>query len=400
MRLTDAVVRRSKPQDKPYTLWDGRGLYLLVRASGGKWWRLSYRLGGRKRIISLGVYPAVSLEKARQKLQAARELIADGRDPLQAKREAARQVKARDAFSLVARQWFLKQHNYAPATKKKVTWFLDALILPALGSRPIGQIEPPDVLALLEAIERRGTHETAHRARVICGQILRYAVATGRATRDATRDLKGALAPVVTTSHAAITDPAQVGGLLRAIDSFRGSFVVSAALRLLPLVFVRPGELRHAEWTEIDLDRAVWRLPARKMKMRDDHLVPLSAQAIAILRDLAPLTSAGRYVFPSARTGQRPMSDLAINAALRRLGYTADEMTAHGFRALARTLLDEQLRIAPDVIEVQLAHVVRGPLGATYNRSAYWEQRVTLMQRWADYLDGLRTLPAPPPAPR
>jgi integrase len=267
---------------------------------------------------------------------------------------------------------------------------LERNVFPYIGNHPIAAIKAPELLAVLRRVESRGALETAHRVRTICGQIFRYAVATGRAERDTAADLRGALPSPKEKHLAAITDPAKVGGLLRAIDGYQGGFVVQCALRLAPLIFVRPGELRHAEWSEIDFDNAVWNIPAAKMKMKEPHLVPLSRQAIGILKELLKLTGKSKYVFPSARSFSRPMSNNAILAALRRMGFEKDEMSGHGFRAMARTILDEVLQVRPDYIEHQLAHAVRDPNGRAYNRTAHLPERRKMMQLWADYLDGLK----------
>ena len=291
---------------------------------------------------------------------------------------------------MVAREWLDKHRaKFARATVAKIEWLFEGYLFPQLGARPMAEIEPPELLAALQRIEQRGRHETAHRTKQIAGQVFRFGIATGRAVRDPSADLKGALSPVVTTHHAAVTTPAAIGALLRAIEDFRGSFPVWQALRLAPLVFVRPGELRKAEWTEIELDAGLWRIPAERMKTRKAHLVPLARQAVTLLRELHPLTGRGKYVFPSIRTQTRPMSDNTLNAALRRLGYGQDEMTAHGFRALASTRLNE-MGYRPDVIERQLAHVEKDQVRSAYNRAEHLSERRTMMQEWADYLDGLR----------
>lgn len=389
--LTDLAIRRLKPKAKGWKQADARGLYLYISPAGGKLWRYDYRIAGKRKTLSLGAYPDMTLEMARDALQDARRVVATGGDPALAQREAARKARSVEAFEVVAREWLSKQqHALAPATYRKALWMFEAFMFPAFGRSPIGAIEPVDVLEMLRTIEHRGRHETAHRVRQYCGQVLRYAIGTGRATRDATADLKGTLKPIVTTNRAAITEPGKVGALLRALDGCDGSPIIAAAMRLAPYVFVRPGELRTTEWAHVDLAGALWRIPAERMKMRIEHLVPLSSQAVAILTELHPLTGHSRYVFPAVRTSKRPLSDGTLTAALRRLGYTGDQMTMHGFRAMARTLLDERLRWQPDVIEVQLAHVVTGSLGTAYNRARYLEQRTAMMQAYADYLDTLR----------
>lgn len=394
--LTDVRVRTLKPRVKPYKVADRDGLYLLVQPTGGRWWRFDYRFGGTRRTLSLGVLKDVPLADARDRLSAVRKQLASGVDPgAVRKAEKQHQSAERDTFAAVSAEWLDAQRSrFAPATITKTTWLLESFLLPALGARPIASIEPPILLAALRPIEAGNRRETAHRALQLASQIFRYAIATGRAPRNPGADLRGALAPIVVSSHAAITDPAAVGGLLRAIDSFQGSFPVGQALKLAPHVFVRPGELRQAEWGEIDLDAAIWRIPAARMKLRKPHLVPLSSQAVAILRALHPLTGRGHYVFPSIRSGTRPMSDNTLNAALRRLGYDHAEMTAHGFRSMASTRLNE-LGWRPDLIEKQLAHVESG-VRAVYHRAEYLDERRRMMQAWSDHLDALRErTPAP-----
>jgi integrase len=388
--LTDPRVRQAKPADKPVRLSDGDGLYLLVQPTGAKWWRFDYRLNGRRNLLSLGVYPDVPLALARQRRAEARALVAAGIDPGQHRQQARRQAALVRTFGEVAREWLDKQREVlAPVTFEKAEWMLETLVGPWLGKRPIGEIEPPELLEALRKIEERGRHETAHRTKQRCGQVFRYAIATGRATRDPAADLRGALTPVKSHHRAAVTEPAQVKELLKAMDAFQGTFVVACALRLAPLVFVRPGELRKAEWVEFDLEAAEWRIPASRMKMREAHIVPLSRQAVAILQQLLPLTGDDKYVFPSIRTRTRPMSDGTLNAALRRLGYESDQHVGHGFRAMASTLLNE-LGWAPDVIERQLAHAPRNKVRAAYNRAQHLGERRRMMQAWADYLEGLK----------
>jgi len=393
MPLTDVQARTAKPREKTYKLTDGNGLYLQVTPAGGKWWRFKYRFGGKEKLLSFGTYPEVSLAGAREKRDAARKQVAAGIDPGEVRKaqKAAQTDRAANSFEVVAREWHERQkaiwtEGHAERTMQR----LESDVFLSIGNRPIGEITPPELLAVLRRIESRGANETAHRARFVCGQIFRYAVATGRAERDPSADLKGALTPLKAKHHAAITDPKEVAPLLRAIDGYQGSFVVKCALRLAPLTLVRPGELRQAEWAQIDLDAAEWNIPAEKMKMKVTHLVPLSTQAVEILRELHALTGASRYVFPSGRSFHRCMSNNAVNAALRRMGFDKDEMTGHGFRAMARTILDEVLQVRPDFIEHQLAHAVRDPNGRAYNRTAHLAERQKMMQLWADYLDGLK----------
>lgn len=386
--LTDKAIQAAKPREKAYKLTDGGGLVLLVNPNGSRWWRLRYRHGGVEKMISFGIYPDVSLKAAREKRDAARVQIAAGIDP-SAKRQAERDARA-DSFQAIAEEWLEAQRKtFADATVEKARWTFQDLLFPHIGRRPIREITAPELLAVLRRLEARGKHETAHRTRQRAGQVFRYAIATGRAERDPTADLRGALAPVVVTNRAAILDPAKVGELLRAIDAYSGQPATEIALKLAPLVFVRPGELRAAEWSEINLDGAEWRIPAHRMKMREAHIVPLARQSVALLREIEPLTGDGRYVFPSARTTQRPMSENALTAALRRMGYAGTEQTWHGFRSIASTLLNEQ-GWHPDLIELQLAHKERNAVRAAYNKATRLAERRKMMQAWADYLDGLR----------
>ena len=403
MALTDAKARNAKPGEKQVKLFDGDGLFLLVTPAGGKWWRFKYRFGGKEKLLALGTYPEVSLADARQRREDARKLLANGVDPGAVKKaqKAARADSDANSFEVVAREWHEKfKDSWSPSHAHVTITRLKRDIFPWMGKRPISEIEPPEVLGVLQRIESRGAAETARRMKIVCGQVFRYAVATGRAKRDQTADLKGALKPVISKHMAALTDPKDVAPLLRAIDDYKGSFVVKCALQLAALFFVRPGELRAAEWTEIDLEAAEWNIPIERMKLPlktkqqrkgQSHLVPLSQQAIAILRALHPLTGCSKYVFPSHRTLLRPMSDNAILSALRRMGFAKDEMSGHGFRAMARTILDEVLRVRPDFIEHQLAHAVRDPNGRAYNRTAHLAERRKMMTTWANYLDGLKT---------
>lgn len=386
--LSESALRRAAQRKKPYKLFDTAGLFVIVNPNGSRWWRLKYRYHGKERGISLGVYPVVSLRLARRRRDEARQLLKDGVDP--SRHRQAQKIAEIETFELVAREWLeLQSKKLAAITIKKARWILEKLVLPHLGARPVSQIRAPDLLTVLRKIEARGTYQTAHRTKQRVGQILRYAIATGRAERDVSVDLRGALAPIVTTNHAAITEPARIGELMCAIAGFVGEPVPRAALKLLPLVFVRPGELRHAEWSEIDLDEAEWRIPARKMKMRKAHVVPLARQAVEILRMVQRLTGSGRYVFPCSGSGERPMPANTINRALRWLGYSRDDMTAHGFRAMASTSLNEQGWNA-DLIELQLGHVERNKVRAAYNRASRLTERRLMMQAWADYLEVLQ----------
>lgn len=393
MPLSDTQCKTAKPKEKPYKMTDEKGLYLLVAVSGGKWWRFNYRFEQKHKTLSMGTYPETSLKQAREKRDEARKLVAAGIDPGVNRKasKAAKEGEIANSFEIVAREWHTKQStSWVDSHSEKIIRRLERDIFPWLGHLPISAITAPEILETLQRIEDRGAIETAHRAHQNCSQVFRYAIATGRATYNPAPDLKGALSPVKSNHLAAITDPKIIGDLLRAIDSYQGSFVTKSALRLAPLVFVRPGELRAAEWIEFNIEKAEWNIPATRMKMREPHLVPLSSQAINILKELHSLTGSGRYVFPSARTTQRPMSDNAILAALRRMGFSKDEMSGHGFRAMARTVLDEVLQIRPDFIEHQLAHAVRDPNGRAYNRTAHKAERHKMMQQWADYLDTLK----------
>lgn len=395
MALTDTFVRQAKWSGKPAgdKHADGGGMYLLIKESG-KYWRMDYRHLDKRKTLALGVYPAVSLAKARKRREEARELLAEGIDPSAAKKDAeqAALAEAANTFQVVALDWLEKTAaNRAEVTQGKVRTWLVKDVFPYIGQMPIRTIGPRDVLEkVVRRMEARGAIDTAHRIKQLCGQVFRYAVVTGSADRDVTADLKDALKTKTKEHHAAITDPVGVGALLRAMYAYTGHPPTLAALKLAPMVFVRPGELRTAEWTEIDLDGAEWRIPGSKMKMGNDHIVPLCKQAVEVLRELHPLTGHCKYVFPSIRTGQRPMSENTINGALRAMGYPKDVHTGHGFRATARTLLDEVLEVRVDLIEHQLAHTVKDPNGRAYNRTAHLPARREMMQRWADYLDKLR----------
>lgn len=393
MALTNTAITNAKPATKPFKLADEKGMFLLVTPSGGKWWRLKYRFGGKEKQLSLGIYPEVSLKAARDRRDDARRLLAEGVDPGENRKavKSAMTERAANSFEAVAREWYAKKlPGWAPSNAEKIIRRLELDAFPWLGGRPIAEITPPELLKTLRRIEERGAIDSAHRMRYYFGQIFRYAIATGRAERDIAADLRGALSTTETQHRAAITDPKAIGALLRAMDDYQGTFITKCALRLAPMVFVRPGELRKAEWAEIDLDRAEWNIPPARMKMREPHLVPLSAQAVEILRELHALTGQGKYVFPGARSNGRPMSDNAILAALRRMGFAKDEMSGHGFRAMARTILDEVLGVRPDFIEHQLAHAVRDPNGRAYNRTAHLAERRKMMQMWSDYLDKLK----------
>ena len=388
-KLTDTLVKSIKPKDAPYKLSDGGGLYLLVKPNGGKYWHLAYRYNEKQKLLSLGVYPEVSLKDARKKRDAARKLLAQDIDPSEAKKEEKRLsiLQAANTFESIAREWLEKQNHLADVTQNKSKWLLDFAIT-GFGKKAITDITAPDVLAVCQLLEKQEKRETARRIKVKCGQVFRYAIQNGLATYNPTQDLKGALQPVITKHQAAITDPVEVGELLRAIAGYKGQFVTLCALKLAPMVFVRPSELRQALWEHIDLETKEWRYHVNKTNTA--HIVPLSRQAVTILKELHALTGISPYVFPSIRTNSRPMSENTINPALRRLGYTSEQMCGHGFRAMARTILDEVLGYPIEVIEMQLAHAVKDANGRAYNRTKYREQRHKMMQHWSDYLDGLQ----------
>jgi len=391
MPLTDLQIRHARPRDKPYRLTDGAGMYLEVTPTGGKYWRFKYRFAGKEKRLALGVYPTISVKEARLRRDDARRLLANGVDPgLERKvQKAARIERAANSFEAVAREWFARHSpSWASSHSEKIIARLQNDVFPWLGARPIAEIRPVELLAVLRRAEARGALDTAHRVHQNCGQVFRYAVATGRAERDLSADLRGALPPARHTHFASMTEPDDVAALLRALDGFKGTLVVQSALKLAPLMFVRPGELRTAKWSDFDLDKAQWRYSVSKT--RTDHLVPLSRQAVAILRELHGLTGHREHVFPG-RDVKKPMSGAAINAALRRMGFdTKTEITGHGFRAMARTILHERLRFPSEVIEHQLAHKVPDTLGTAYNRTKFIDDRTVMMQRWADYLDELK----------
>ncbi len=396
MPLTNAAIRNAKPgltpkgvaADKPYKMSDAGGMYLEVSPAGGKWWRLKYRILGKEKRLSLGTYPDVSLAMARARRDDARRLIADGIDPSAHRRanKAARIEKAANSFEVVAREWYLKKASgWNEAHGDRISRRLERDVFPWIGNLPIAELTAPNVLGVLRRIEARGAFETAHRALGNCSQVFRYAIATDRAASDPTRDLRGALQQTKGTHFAAVTDPKKVGPLLRALRGYQGSLVVQCALKLAPLLFVRPGELRKAKWKDIDLEAAEWRYLVTKSNT--EHIVPLAPQAVEVFEELRPLTGNSEYVFPSARSTRKPMSDNAILAALRRLDIDKEEMTGHGFRAMARTILDEILKVRPELIEHQLAHTVRDPNGRAYNRTAHLPERRKMMIEWANWLD-------------
>lgn len=391
MPLTDVAVRTAKPADKPFKLADEKGLFLLISSNGSKYWRMKYRFGGKEKTLSFGVYPDVGLKDARAKRDEARKMLADGVDPGENRKacKATRIERAANSFEVIAREWMEGQKSIVtPGQHEKTLARLQNDVFPWLGAKPTAEITAPEVLSVLRRIDERGARYTAHRCRGQISQVMRYAIATGRAERDPCPDLKGAIPSVRGGNFASITEPTKVAELLRAIDGFTGTFVVKCALEIAPRLFVRPGELRKAEWEKFDLDKAEWRYFVTKTKT--EHLVPLATQVVAILKELHALTGHGRYVFPG-RDPQKPMSEAAVNAALRRMGYdTKTEITGHGFRAMARTILHEELHVKPEVIEHQLAHSVPDALGTAYNRTKFLKERKAMMQLWADYLEKLK----------
>ncbi|MGF6922204.1 tyrosine-type recombinase/integrase [Paraburkholderia sp. 40] len=394
MSLTDVQVRKARynPEGTGNRLADSGRMYLQLDKSGAKYWRMNYRFAGKDKTLALGVYPDVSLLAARKKRDEARQKLSAGLDPSNVKRleKRAARLAAANSFEAVARGWIdERKSGVAPAQHAKTLARMKNDVFPWLGKRPISDIDAPEILAVLKRIDSRGARFTAHRARSEISRVFRYGIKEGHCKTDPARDLVGAIPPAQTTHFASITEPTKVGEMLRAFDGFAGTFPVLCALRLAPLLFVRPGELRQAQWSQFDLDKCEWRYLVTKTE--SEHLVPLSTQSVAILRELHALSGAGRYVFPGARDRKRPMSEAAINAALRRLGYdTRTEITGHGFRAMARTILHEELEQKPEVIEHQLAHMVPDNLGSAYNRTKFIKERRVMMQKWADYLDRLR----------
>ena len=391
MALTATTIKTCKPKDKAYKLTDGGGLYLLVSPSGGKWWRFDYRCQSKRKTLSMGVYPAISLKDARDRRDEAKKQLANGIDPAMVRKSQKHQQSQPNTFEAVAREWHDKfKPGWSDTHASRLLRLLERDIFPWLGSMPVSDVSSPLLLQTIRRIETRSL-DTAHRAMQNCGQVFRYAIATGRQQNDPTHALKGAIPPIRDNHFASITHPEQIGPLLRAIEGYKGEFITQSALRLGPLVFVRPGELRHAEWSEINLEIGEWRIPSEKMKMGQPHIVPLARQSIVLLTDLQPLTGTGKYLFPSVRSLDRPISENTINAALRRLGYTKDEMTGHGFRSMASTLLNEQ-GWNRDHIERQLAHAERNKIRAAYNYADYLPERRKMMQAWADYLDTLKAV--------
>lgn len=392
MTLTVVEIKSAKPKEKPYKMADEKGLYLLVNPNGSKLWKFKYRFSGVEKKLSFGAFPDVSLAAARDARDEARRQLTNTIDPGILKNSIKRSKKIADenSFEAVAREWHAKfTPKWSESHGERILIRLEQNIFPWIGKRPIDAVNAPDILSALRRIENRGAVETAHRVSQICGQVFRYAIVIGKAERNPAADLRGALAPVKQNHHASIIDPVEIGKLLCAINEYHGHFVTKCALQLAPLFFVRPGELRHAEWTEFDLEKAEWRIPTEKMKMKEQHIVPLCTQAIEILNELSAYTGSGKYLFPSLRSATRPMSENTVLAALRRLGYTSAEMTGHGFRSMASTLLNEN-GWNRDAIERQLAHAERNNIRAAYNYAEYLPERRTMMQWWADYLEKLQ----------
>lgn len=394
MALTELAIRNAKPRDKAYKLSDAGGLFLSVTPAGGKLWRVKFRVGGKEKLLSLGGWPDVSLAVARKERDKAREALATGMDPAREKQLAKHRAKvsAGNTFGEIAQELIDKRRREGMSenTAEKSEYYISRMGT-AIVRLPIADITTPEVLVVLRRIEATGNYETARRVLQLAGRVFRYAVATARLASDPTRDLRGALTAPQPKHYGAITDAKRAGELLRAIDAYEGMGITKLAMQLSPHVFVRPGELRHAEWAEIDLMAGLWTIPAEKMKMRRAHLVPLSIQSVELFRELMPITGPVGYVFPSIRTRTRPMSENTVNAGLRRLGYTGDEMTAHGFRAMASTLLNESGNWSPDAIERALAHGDDDRVRAAYHRGAHWKERIAMAQWWSDYLDQLRT---------
>lgn len=393
MALTDVAVRAAKPGEKPKKISDGGGLHLLIAPSGGKLWRLAYRFGAKQKLLALGAYPAVTLADARKARDSAKSLLAKDVDPgEQAKADRLqKRVAGANTFSAIADEMIAKRgrENLSPRTMAKTAYLFD-LARPKIGQRPISEISAAEVLAVLRQIEARGTLETASRLRGQIGSLFRYAIATGRAENDPTYALRGALTRAIVKPFAAITSEGRLGSLLRAVEEFGGQPATIASLKLLALTFPRPGELRFMRWAEIDFQKATWVVPAERMKMRRPHSVPLSQQAVAVLRDMERISAGGELVLPSMHRRGQPLSNATLNSSLRRMGYPADEATSHGFRATASTLLNESGLWSADAIERQLAHVDRNEVRRAYARGEHWDERVRMMQWWADRLDALK----------
>ena len=392
--LTNTQVKQASTKAKDYKISDEKGLYLLVTKSGAKYWRLKYYFAKKEKLLALGVYPDIKLKEARNMRDDARILLRDGIDPAAQKRaqKATAQIVAKNSFEAIGREWY--ETHIIPLSeghRNRTLRILEKDLFPQIGSLPIIEVKPPILLKAIRKIEKRDALETSHRAKRIAGQIFRYAIASGRAEHDYSADIGDALKPQPPTNHySAITEPGDIGQLLLAMETYRGSTTVQSALSLSPLVFTRPGEVRHMEWTELDWNKSIWEIPAGKMKMNSSHIVPLSKQAILILKEQHLLTGRSQYVFPNARSPKRAMSENAVRVALRTMGFDNDTMTAHGFRAMARTILDEELNFRTDIIEHQLAHTVKDPNGRAYNRTKHLKERHKIVQTWADYLDALK----------
>lgn len=392
MTLTVVEIKNAKPKEKPYKMADEKGLYLLVNPNGSKLWKFKYRFSGVEKKLSFGAFPDVSLSAARDARDEARRQLTNTIDPgiLKNSIKRSKKIAEENSFEAIAREWHAKfTPKWSQNHGERILIRLEQNIFPWIGKRPINEVNAPEILSALRRIENRGAVETAHRVSQICGQVFRYAIVIGKAERNPAADLRGALAPVKQKHHASITNTVEIGKLLCSIHDYHGHFVTKCALQLAPLFFVRPGELRHAEWTEFDLDKAEWRIPAEKMKMKEQHIVPLCTQAIEVINELYAYTGSGKYLFPSLRSASRPMSENTVLAALRRLGYTSAEMTGHGFRSMASTLLNEN-GWNRDAIERQLAHAERNNIRAAYNYAEYLPERRTMMQWWADYLEKLQ----------
>jgi len=391
MKLTATAIKTAKPKQKPYKLFDGYGLYLEVRPNGSKRWRFKYRFEGKEKLISLGTYPLVTLKEAREKHHNYRKMVDQGINPSEEKKAKKAAIQEADTFKYIAEEWFKRnKHTWSENHAYQIYRRLERNVFPWLGKMPIKDITPQVILKVLRRVEQRGATEMAHRVKSNIGQVLRYGVGIGKVERDFTQDLKDALTPIKQKHHASITDPKKIGQLLREIDLYDGQFATLCALKLAPLTFVRPGELRHAEWTELDLEKSEWCIPAKKMKGRKKHIVPLSKQSLKIIEELRPVTEYSKYLFPSIRSPLRPMSNNAVTGALRRMGYSSSEMTGHGFRSMASTILNEQ-GYNSDHIERQLAHTEGNSVRAAYNYARHLPERHIMMQEWADYLDSLRS---------
>ncbi|MDL2279582.1 integrase arm-type DNA-binding domain-containing protein [Desulfovibrio sp. OttesenSCG-928-G11] len=392
MPLTDTSIRSAKPQSKAVKMFDGGGLYLEVAPSGGKWWRLKYRLDGKEKRISLGTYPTISLKEARERREEAKKMLANGIDPSiqrQAKKESIR-AKTENSFEAVAREWHMKHsQGLAESHNKKILSRLEKQLFPVFGEKAVNEVEAADLLKAAQHAQNRGAVETAHRLVQLCGQVFRYAIVTGRAKHDISADLRGALQKVSVKHMATITDKKRIGELLRAIDAYGGFLPVKTALQIAPYVFVRPGELRGAEWSEFNWADAEWHIPPARMKKKEKHIVPLARQVLTIIETLRDYTGHSRFLFPSIRTDSKPIAEESLLVAIRSMGFTAEEMTAHGFRGMASTLLNEQ-GYNRDWIERQLAHGERNAVRASYNYAEYLPERRRMMQEWADLLDSFK----------